>query len=226
MQLVIGLLFATLIGIVHFFGEEIDKYLSSNNVFLVSFSAGFTISYFFLTMLPEISQEYNLVGYKFLPALIGFSLFYVLEELIYEKNSHLNQVKKEFKELHTVFITVYHTAVGVLLYSLIDGGIEGSLLFFLPVLMHTAVNSVSMRELHEEILERLGIKLIVSFSTVIGVLLTHVLRFSNSSINQLFGLVGGMFIYVVVHDALDPKRERPLGFLAGAITYLVLLTVI
>lgn len=226
MQLVLGLLFAAIIGIVHFFGEEIDEYLGSNNIFLVSFSAGFTISYFFLTMLPEISQGTRLTGYEFLPALSGFAVFYVLEELIYERESHLDQVKKDFKELHTVFVTAYHLAIGVLLYFLIGRGLEGSLLFFLPVLMHTAVNSMSMKELHEEILERTGVKITVSFSTIIGVILTHTLQFSASSIYQLFGFIGGMFIYVVVHDALNPERERPLGFLTGVIFYLFLVYLI
>ncbi len=32
---------------------------------------------------------------------------------------------------------------------------------------------------------------------------------------SLLGLIGGMFLYIVVHDALDPKRERPVGFMIG-----------
>lgn len=222
MEVILAFSLAFLIGMVHFFGEELDSYFSKENVLMVSFSAGFTVAYFFLTMLPEISNGVQHNQYEFLFALAGFSVFYVLEEVIYEAEDHLNEIRKDFKELHTVFIFSYHLAIGFLLYFLINQSINNALLFFLPVIMHTAVNSVAIKEMHEEILGNFVFKFLTSFSAVIGVLIAYIIEPAASSAYILFGFIGGMFMYVVVHDALSPQRERPLGFIIGILLFILL----
>ena len=225
-MLYIGLLMALALGLVHFFGEEIDEMMSTNNLFLASISAGFTVSYFFLEMLPQMTSGSLIPDFEFIFALSGFSFLYIIEEFIYESESNLSEIRKGFKELHTVFIASYHLVVGFLIFFLLQNNASQALLFYLPVLMHSAVNSVAIKEMHEEMLDRLSIKLMASFSAVFGILLSYILNPSSNTAYSIFGFVGGMFLYIVVHDALDPKSERPTGFLIGIIAFLVLVLMI
>ncbi|MFO7793618.1 MAG: hypothetical protein R6V35_01445 [Candidatus Nanohaloarchaea archaeon] len=214
--------FAFLIGLVHFFGEELDEYLNSKHLLLASFSAGLTVSYFFLAMLPEMSKASVNLEYEFLFALAGFSFFYIVEELIYQRESNLSEVKKEFKELHSAFIFSYHFAIGFLIYFLMEQGQSQALLFYIPVLVHTAVNSLAIKEMHEEMLDKLWIKLSASFSAVLGAITAYLVDPSQFVSYSVFGFIGGMFLYIVVHDALDPKRERPIGFIIGATIFSII----
>jgi len=225
-MLYLALALSGFLGLIHFFGEELDEHFSSNNLLLASFSAGFTVSYFFLVMLPEMSSAAETVSFEFLFALSGFSLLYVVEEFVYERESNLSQVRKGFKEIHTLFISSYHFVIGFVLYFLLIENISQALLFYVPVLMHSAVNSVAIKEMHEEMLDILSVKLVASFSAVLGVLLSYFMTPSSQTAYSIFGLVGGMFLYIVVHDALDPQRERPLGFIAGAVLFFVLISFI
>lgn len=222
-MLYLGLGMAFVLGLVHFFGEEIDEKFSTDNLFLASISAGFTVSYFFLEMLPVmVSVSFN-IEYEFLFALAGFSFLYIIEEFIYERESNLSEVRKGFKELHTVFIASYHLVIGFLIFFLLQNSFSQAFLFYLPVLMHSAVNSVAIKEMHEEMLDRISVKLLASFSAVFGVLLSYFVTPSSTTAYSIFGLMGGMFLYIVVHDALDPQRERPLGFLLGISAFLMLI---
>jgi 4-hydroxybenzoate polyprenyltransferase len=225
-MLYLALAMSGFLGLTHFFGEELDEHFSGNSLLLASFSAGFTVSYFFLAMLPEMSSASKIVSFEFFFALMGFSLLYVIEEFVYERESNLSQVRKGFKEVHTLFISSYHFVIGFLLYFLILENTSQALLFYIPVLMHSAVNSVAIKEMHEEMLDILSVKLLASFSAVLGVILSYFVTPSSQTAYSIFGLVGGMFLYVVVHDALDPKRERPLGFITGSAAFILLLSLL
>ena len=215
-NLVLALIFSGFLGLVHFFGEEIDEYITSRNLFFASFSAGLTVSYFFLVMLPEMSEAPINIEYEFLFALAGFSAFYLVEEFIYERESNLSRVKKEFKELHSVFIFSYHFVVGFLIFFLMSKGFNRALLFYIPVLVHTAFNSLAIKEMHEQMLDKAWVKLSASFSAVLGVIASYMIDASEAFSFSIFGFIGGMFLYIVVHDALDPRKERPVGFMIGA----------
>lgn len=226
MEIWVGLGMAFFLGLVHFFGEEIDEKFSTDNLFLASISAGFTVSYFFLEMLPEMASASLTLKYEFLFALAGFSFLYIVEEFIYERESNLSDIRKGFEELHTVFIASYHLVVGFLIFFLLQNSPDQAFLFFLPVLMHSAVNSVAIKEMNEEMLDKISVKLAASFSAVFGVLISYFVTPTSSTAYSIFGFVGGMFLYIVVHDALDPQRERPKGFLIGIIGFILLISLL
>jgi len=220
MEIFLPALLAVLIGAVHFFGEEIDELTGNYNFFLVSFSAGFTLAYFFVILIPETSKH-SVLGLDNLSILAGLSLFYILEEIVYERDENFGEIKYEFKEIHTLFVGLYYTAVGTILYFLYVNSMQQLLLFFIPVLIHTAVNSLAMKEMHEEMLENKLIQLIVSLSTLAGVIIGSLLDIPLNFLYTLLGVLGGSFIYIVVHDALDPRRERPLGFITGVVVFIL-----
>lgn len=213
------------IGFVHYFGEEIDEYIGGYNFLLASFSAGFTVSYFFIRLLPEtMSNSYTSISNLFI--LAGFSSLYVVEEFVYTRDEVFGEINYEFKEVHTVLVSAYHIVIGMLITFLAAGSGEQVLLFYLPVLIHTAVNSLAVREMNEEMLDRKGIKLFASFSALVGVILSFVINFPEELLYSLLGVVGGAFIYIVIHDALDPRKERPVGFLSGVTAFLILIALL
>jgi len=83
-----------------------------------------------------------------------------------------------------------------------------------------------LKEMHEDMLENLGVKLLVSFATIFGVLSSYIVSPSANTAYSLFGFIGGMFIYVVIHDSLRPKTERPLGFVLGVLCFILLVFVV
>ena len=219
-------LMAVLIGAVHFFGEEIDEFTGDYNFFLVSFSAGLTIAYFFAILIPETSRH-SVFGVDNLSILAGLSIFYIIEEAIYKRDQNFGEIKYNFKEIHTVFVGLYYAAVGTVMVFLFEtSSMQQLLLFFIPVLIHTAVNSLAMKEMHEEMLENKFIQIIISLSTLAGVILGSLLDIPISFLYTLLGVLGGSFIYIVIHDALDPRKERPVGFITGVLLFLILTFII
>ena len=221
----IGLGMALAVSLVHYFGEEVDRFAPSDNLLLSSFSAGFTVSYFFLDLLPEISLS-PLGEFEFFFPLAGFSTFYVIQEYLYSNRSHLSNVKKRFKGLHSLFVFSYHLGVGILLFFTLEQSFHEGLLFFLPVLMHTAVNSLAVKEMEPDMLENVFVKFSASFSALLGFGAAYFLRPPELFSFALWGLVGGMFTYLTVHDSLNPDRDRPLGYLLGATGFIALMLVI
>jgi hypothetical protein len=213
------------IGFVHYFGEQIDEYLKGYSFLLASFSAGFTISYFFIRLLPEtMSNSYTSISNLFI--LIGFSSLYIVEEFVYTREEVFGEINYEFKEVHTVLVSVYHIVIGMLITFLAGKSGEQLLLFYLPVLFHTGVNSLAVKEMKEEMLDKMVVKLFASFSTLIGVLVSFTVNFNQQTLYSLFGLIGGAFMYIVIHDALDPRKERPVGFISGVTAFLILIALI
>jgi len=216
---------AVSIGIVHLFGEFIHKNLGSHKFLVKSFSAGLTVSYFFLVLLPETMNN-NVGSINNLSVLAGFSLFYIIEELLYESEKNLGTIKKEFKEVHSVFISTYHIIIGLMLVFLLEESFNQLILFYIPVLIHTGVNSISMKEMHEQILEKRFYKILVSFSTLIGVSINLIVDITADILYPMLGFIGGAFVYLVIHDALEPRKERPIGFIIGVLTMLLISTLI
>lgn len=220
MEIFIPVSLALVIGLVHFFGEEIDEYTGTYNFLIVSFSAGLTVSYFFSTLIPEVMSNLSFPVQN-ASILAGFSAFYVLEEVLYKRGQNLGEIKTEFKEAHSLFIVFYHVVIGMILGFLASESFKQMLLFFLPVLLHTLVNSLSIKEMHEEMLQNIYVKVFASLATLVGVLITLSFDISAKLSYNLLGIVGGAFIYIVIHDALDPRRERPVGFISGVSAFIV-----
>lgn len=222
MELIVPATLALIVGIAHFFGEEFDEYTKSYNFLFVSFSAGFTVAYFFSVLIPEVMNNLSLPVQN-ASILFGFSIFYILEEILYEREENFGDVKTGFKEAHTLFIILYHISIGMMFVFLAKESIEQLLLFFFPVFLHTLINSLAIKEMHEEMLDNISIKLMSSLSAFIGVIIGSVLSIPLTALYIILGILGGAFIYIVVHDALDPRRERPIGFIAGVSVFLLLM---
>lgn len=217
--------FAALLAIVHFFGEEIDEKAYPHRPFIASFATGITVAYIFLQLLPELHRGVDYFGHHaFLFGLAGFSVMHVVEKYIYHHEKDADSLKKEFKELHSAFLFIYHFALGIIIEFLLGNRFIDGVLFFAPVLFHTAISSLSIRELDEDILESLPIRIGVSLSVPLGVIISSFLHIGLFHFHSIIGIVTGMFMYVVLRDTLKPARKgEPWSFLAGVLLYSVII---
>ena len=79
------IIFGIILTVVHYFSESIGAHFKKYRVKLVSFSAGVSIAYFFLMLMPEIYGGIeSLDKFIFVYILIGFILFHLIEKYLYQ----------------------------------------------------------------------------------------------------------------------------------------------
>lgn len=210
---------------VHFLGEELEGVISGYREEIVSFSSGASITYIFVQLMPEfhrIASESSELIFAF--PLIGFSSIHLLEKYIAKSGLDQEKMREEYGEIHSAFLFLYHGAIGYLIASLLAESAVTGLLFFLPIIMHVAVSSFSVTELHETFVKRKAVKTAITVAPLIGVLLHNLGTVADQHFNPLFGTVIGMFFYVVIRDSIPREdRGKPKEYIAGMIIYLAVI---
>lgn len=204
-----------------------EEYISDYRVRIISFSTGVSITYIFVQLLPEfqrIAIETSEIIFVF--PLIGFSTIHLTEKYIAKSGLPSEKVKEDYAEIHSVFLFIYHSAIGYLIASLLASSTVSGLLFFLPIFLHTEVSSLSTSEIHKEFASNNWIKTILSLAPVTGVLLYIYGLISEGLFNPIFGTAIGMFFYVVIRDSIPRgDKGRPLEYIIGAGAYLAVILI-
>lgn len=210
---------------VHFLGEEVEGIISGYREEIVSFSSGASITYIFVQLMPEfhwIASNSSELIFAF--PLIGFSSIHLLEKYVAKSGLEHEKMRKDYAEIHSAFLFLYHGAIGYLIASLIAESAVTGLLFFLPIIMHVAVSSFSVTELHETFVKRRAVKIAITVAPIIGVLLHNLGAVADHHFNPVFGTVIGMFFYVVIRDSIPREdRGKPIEYIAGTIIYLTII---
>lgn len=216
-----ALVFAGALTITHFLGEELDDLTLPHQAQITAFATGVTVTYVFLTLLPETQNGIQYLGnMAFFFVLLGFSTFHLTKKFIVTHSKSPMEIRHEFKELHTLFFFLYYIAIGILLQLITTNRTVDGLLFFIPIFLHTAVSSLSLTELHEDVLNRLSVKLAVSLAPLFGVGIASANIISIPLFYVILGTVTGMFLYTVIHDALPSDGEgAPHAYLLGTVLY-------
>lgn len=221
-ELELALLLASLMFVVHFLGEELEEHISGYREAIKSFAAGASMTYIFVQLLPEFhSIASESAGFIFVFPLIGFSSLHLIEKYVAKFGFEDEKMRKEYGEIHSVFLFLYHGALGYLIASLLIESTVSGLLFFIPILMHVTVSSFSMTELHKDFFERTGIKLGISIAPLIGVLIHATNLIAETRFHFIFGTVIGMFFYIVIRDSIPGEdRGKPKEYITGMFLYL------
>jgi hypothetical protein len=222
-----GVVFALLIGIVHHLGERIDHMGYRHKPKITSFSAGAAVAYLFLQLFPELEEGVSYLGnYTFLYALFGFASIHMAEKWIYQHERTFEDLKKDFKELHSIFLFSYYFAIGVVIQYLLGQSIVRGTLFFIPVFLHTAISSLALHELHEDVLEKFPVKIAISAASLLGVLVSFYFHLEPSTFFMVLGTVTGMFFYVVTRDAIPSADNGTVqSFFIGLVFYAFIIIV-
>lgn len=211
--------------LVHFLGEEIEEHMHGYREQIESFSAGVSITYIFLQLLPELNKIATETSELiFVSPLMGFSSIHILEKYVSKADIPQKEVRKDYSEIHFSFLLLYHAAVGYLVASLVNQDAISGILFLIPVLLHLAVSSLSVTELHQKFAERVSVKVLTSTAPVIGVILYELNVLGAMQFNILFGTVIGMFFYIVIRDSIPRDSQgRPTEYILGMALYLAVI---
>jgi len=130
-------------------------------------------------------------------------------------------MRKDYAEIHLGFLILYHSTLGYLIAFILSENTVSGLLFFVPILLHVAVSSLSISELHEKFTSKTSVKALSSLAPMAGVLVYMFELISQSLFVPIFGTAIGMFFYVGVRDSIpNGDKGRPLEYLLGILLYL------
>ena len=217
---VLGLVLA----VVHYFNEKFDLEDPAKRHKVVSFVAGISITYIFLLLLPEVYRGVeSLNQFLFLFILAGFACFHLIEKHIYQHESK-EMLHEQLRVVHSATFFFYHFVIGILLVGLVEKNITGGLLFFIPILFHTAVSGASLSGIHISIREKIILKIILSCSTLFGVLLAYSMAVPSNVLHALLGFVVGSLLYMVIRDSIPKETEgKAIYFVLGIVVYALII---
>lgn len=223
----LGALFVLSLSVFHLLGEEFEELISGYKQSIVSFGAGTSIAYIFLQLLPEFHRNVStLNNLFFIFPLIGFSLIHLMEKCAATSELSREKIKRDYGEIHSGFILIYNGALGYLIASLADKSVYSATLFFLPILLHVLVSSISVSELHEEVFQNIFVKMSISFAPIIGLAVYKIGVLDFQHFVGILGVVAGMFTYIVIRDSIPKDGDgRPIEYVAGALVYTAVIIV-
>jgi len=207
-------------GLVHFFSENIRPAEGLTRHKVVSFAAGISIAYLFLRLLPETYKAaVHLKEWVFFFLLAGFAVFHVVEKNTY-KHANRARLMKELKEIHSIAFFIYYFVVGVVVEDLLKISILEGILFTVPVGFHAALSTASLSEIHGDMRESAWVKIVLSISTLSGIVFALLMPVPSLVNNVLVSIIAGAILYIVVKEFL-PEREKgqPLFFAIGLIAF-------
>ena len=218
----IAILFGLLMGFFHYFSEDILHRFGLHKWKLISFSAGISITYLFLSLFPRfvsgVSKENK---FLFLSILLGFVMFHVIEKYIYKQKLSEYRRLKELSIEDSIVSFIYHFIIGMILVSFFKQSFFDGVLFFIPVFLYTSVDTIPVDMTKSKI-----IKAILVFSTLLGILFsTFVYKDMNFMVYLvLLGFIIGTLTFTVTrHSIPQGKKGRPLFFLFGVIIYSIII---
>ena len=222
--IILGLSLGVFLSLVHYYSDKLSQFFSTNKLKLVSFSAGVSIAYFFLMLLPEIYGGFTYLNKLiFFFILIGFILFHLTEKFIYQ-HERKEQLMHDLKEAHSLVFFFYHFIVGLVLIRILANGFIEGMLFFIPILFHMTITNVSLSEIHKKMTESKLIRFLLCISSLIGILFALFASISNVLYYTLFSFIGGAMLYIVVREEIPKeKKDHPKYFILGAFIYSLLI---
>lgn len=217
-------LFPILLGIAFLAAHLIsDKIHLKHKPALMSFSVGISLAYIFLYLFPEMLQTSRFDSIAvFSSVLLGIAATRLVEIHVWKHRSK-SILRKELKEVHAAAFFLYHFVIGMVLFELLRFSVAGGILFFLPALLHSAVSSTSLKEIHDEIRSGAS-KVLLALSTLLGISMMYIVSVPASAHSILLGFVVGVLLYIVMRDSMPKETNgKPLYFLAGILLYAMLI---
>ena len=224
MSFFLPIFYSSVLAAVHFYNEKIqirNEYIRTR---ALSFVAGISVTYGFLNLLPEVYKGFAFFDrFIFITLLLGFVVAHLTEQYVYQHTS-VETVREKLGEIHSLAFFLYHFTIGVILVDLSRDNTLRAVLFFLPILFYSAVGLIALERIHPKIWESPAVKLLLSLSTLFGVLFADSLLRLETIFSLLLAFVVGLFLYIVLIDFIPKEAKgRPEYFALGVFTYTVLI---
>lgn len=215
-------LLGIVLAVTHFLSDKAPLLSRKNQMKFTSFSAGIFVAYLILHLFPTLlTGDIVLTRVSLIFVLAGFSLFHLLEKLVYRhETKDVDMLRKELKGVHSVAFFLYHVVIGIVLLNILAFDLATGLLFFVPILLHTVFSSIALKEVHGRVRQKRGIKILLSFSTLIGIALALAVSIPALTYHILLGFIVGSSLYIFLVDAIPRERKgEPSFFILGVALY-------
>lgn len=217
--MVLGQILALVISLADFFTEGIFAKPSPFKIKMISFAAGVSVSYIFLSMLPEVYiGAITINKLLFLSILFGFSAFHLLEKHI--RQYHVRgEFRKEHQLIHTTTSFLYFFVVGFVLVKITESSSIKGILLFIPILLHVIIDSLPRRATKKH-----HLRVIFASSAFLGSIVAIFVDLGRAVNLALLGIVGGALLYTVIRESLPKEREgKPLYFTVGLLLFTIMI---
>lgn len=213
---------ALVISLADYFTEGIFAKDNPFKIKFISFAAGISVSYIFLSLLPEIYVgAVSINKFIFISVLAGFGVFHLLEKHIRQYYSK-GKFRKEHELIHTTTSFLYFFVVGFVLVKITESSIISGVLLFIPVLFHVIIDSLPRRATKKP-----HLRVFFASSAFLGSIVAVFVDLGMAFNLTLFGIVGGALLYTVVRESLPRGREgKPLYFVIGLLLFMVLIMIV
>ncbi|MDD5738449.1 MAG: ZIP family metal transporter [Candidatus Pacebacteria bacterium] len=225
------LLSALLVSLISFVGALTlflkENFLNKILLFLVAFSAGALLGGAFLHLLPEAVEKAGVENILkiFIFALIGFCLFYILEEFIKWHHHHSTRHTGEEYCDKGIHPFSYLILLSDSLHNFLDGLIIAGSFVISPITGITTTIAVALHEIPQELGDfgvllyggfKKGKALLFNFLSALLAVLGGLVGFFlaekiGSNIVYLLPFAAGNFIYIACSD-LIPEIKKDLSF--------------
>lgn len=215
-----GLICGVVLAMVHLASESIHLRHGKMRWRIISFAAGISIAYLFLHLLPETYEAANHIkGWVFVFLLAGFTVFHLIEKYVYQ-HVERERLVRDLKEIHSVSFFIYHFVVGVALTGKFEESMLEGLLFLVPVAFHAGLSTASLSGIHDDMMELKFVRVLLSISTLLGVVFAALIRIPPALELSLVSFVAGVLLYIIVREFLPQKEKgEPAYFVLGLLLF-------
>jgi len=216
-EMFVPIFLAVIVGIIEYFSKRINISGKRYSAKILSFSAGVSIIYLLLELLPGFTEAALAINrYLFVALPLGFISHHLIEKEIYKHNSKHDLVKMLTLEEH-LFYFFYHIILGTVIVTFSLESTTKALLLFFTIISFTAVSNLP--SIKHKSMER---AFFLSTSTLIGVVLAlSIWRFVPQWIHfSLVGFAAGVLLFTVIRHHIPFGRSGRIGYFSiGFILY-------
>ena len=190
---------------------------------LRSLTAGIGLTYLFLHLLPRFIERANESQLIFLTIIIGFTIFYLIEDRIY-RNTPTKQIPRKKALEDRVISIIYSITIGILLTEVAIIAPEETLFLAIPILLHTAFTGPTKYKIKNTLVNTL-----TKTSMLIGVIIGYLtLAFLPDRILVIImGIAAGALLFLVTRHLIPNKHEtEPKYFITGTVTYAIIILIL
>jgi len=205
----------TVLSVAHFVGFTGGARVKGHLSVIRSFAAGFSVSYVFLFLLPEIprADEVAVVDTAIF-ALLGFTVFHEAHKFIFSQKSEGKAKLND--EIHLITFSAYSFLITFFLVELSKVDTIEGIVVSLVIALHFFLTDITQARVSEPVKHNLKMPLAI-VATLTGGMLSVFSLTNQAATDVIFALTTGALVYISIREEIPEKGGRPLVFLAGVL---------
>lgn len=218
---IVVLVYAIFLSALHFSFERLSSHVGRLHNVLLSYGAGSLLAIIFLILLPEAVHSTPTV-FVYPLILLGYVAFLLSEKYLYQHVKEPEVLEEELYHLHAAGFFIDHFIKGFILVTIVDLEPILGFLTAIPLLIHTLSSSIALKQIHK-ISERTIDKILLSSSTVVGVLTGLFIEIGPNMERNILAFVSGLMLFLVSRDIMPKEKEgKPSFFLLGVFVIFII----